>query len=48
MINDLGLEFQGRPHSGIDDTKNIAIIIKELALLGHIYEYNSYNINNAK
>ena len=46
MLNDLGLQFQGRHHSGIDDTKNIAIVIKELALRGHIFEYtSSFNSN---
>ena len=36
-----GLTFQGRPHSGIDDTKNIAMAIKKLALKGHIFDYTT-------
>jgi len=30
MLQHLGLEFQGRPHSGIDDSRNIARILMEL------------------
>ena len=31
MLKDLGLELEGRHHSGIDDSKNIAKILKTLA-----------------
>lgn len=31
MLNDLGLVFDGRPHSGIDDVKNIVRIVQTLA-----------------
>jgi inhibitor of KinA sporulation pathway (predicted exonuclease) len=30
MLNKLGLDFDGRPHSGIDDAINIARIALEL------------------
>lgn len=30
MLQHLGLQFQGRPHSGIDDSRNIARILVEL------------------
>ena len=30
MLQHLGLTFQGRPHSGIDDSRNIARILIEL------------------
>ena len=38
-INDL--EFEGRPHSGIDDSKNIAKAVKALALKAHIFDYTN-------
>ena len=31
MVRDLGLTFEGRQHSGIDDVKNIVNIVKKLA-----------------
>ena len=31
MLEELGLTLDGRHHSGIDDSKNIAKILKELA-----------------
>ena len=31
MLGDLGLVFDGRPHSGIDDVKNIVKIVQKLA-----------------
>ena len=31
MVRDLGLTFEGRQHSGIDDVKNIVKIVKKLA-----------------
>ena len=44
-LNDIltinGLEFEGRPHSGIDDTKNIAKAVKALALKAHIFDYTN-------
>jgi hypothetical protein len=30
MLSSLGLEFEGQPHSGLDDAKNIARIIIRL------------------
>ena len=33
------LKFEGKPHSGIDDTRNIANAIKALGLKGHIFDY---------
>ena len=32
MLRDLHLELEGRHHSGLDDSKNIAKILKTLAL----------------
>ncbi|CAF1491788.1 unnamed protein product [Didymodactylos carnosus] len=40
MLNGLNLTHEGRHHSGIDDCKNIAKILKELAERGYIYEQN--------
>ena len=31
MLTQIGLEFEGRPHSGIDDVKNIVRIVQHLA-----------------
>merc|ERR1712080_9632 len=31
MLSELGLSFEGRQHSGIDDVKNIVKIVKKLA-----------------
>lgn len=39
ILRSNGLEFEGRPHSGIDDTKNIAKSVKALALKGHVFDY---------
>ena len=38
MLEDLNLKLDGRHHSGIDDCKNIAKIVKELGLDGHVFE----------
>ena len=35
MLKDLGLQLEGRHHSGIDDSRNIAKILKELARRNH-------------
>jgi len=34
MLEQCGLEFQGREHSGIDDARNIARIVSEMILAG--------------
>lgn len=40
MLAGLGLGFEGRPHSGIDDVANIARVVRELALRrGHVFEH---------
>ena len=38
MLKDLGIPHTGKHHSGIDDCKNIAKIVKELAKRGHVYQ----------
>ena len=39
MLNESGLTFQGRQHSGIDDVKNIARIVQTLAKeKRHVFE----------
>lgn len=38
MLNGLGLELEGRHHSGIDDCRNIAKIVQALALQGVVLE----------
>ena len=35
MLNKLGMKLEGRHHSGIDDTRNIAKIILHLIESGH-------------
>jgi inhibitor of KinA sporulation pathway (predicted exonuclease) len=37
MLTGLGMSFEGRQHSGIDDSHNISRILKELAQLGHVF-----------
>ncbi|KAI0211381.1 ERI1 exoribonuclease 3 [Lamellibrachia satsuma] len=37
MMSGLALKHEGRHHSGIDDCKNIAKILQELAQRGFIY-----------
>jgi ERI1 exoribonuclease 3 len=36
----IDLNLEGRHHSGIDDCKNIAKIVKELANKGYIFKQN--------
>ena len=38
MVRGVGLTFEGRPHSGIDDTKNIHRVLRGLALKGGVFE----------
>lgn len=38
MLKILNITHTGRHHSGIDDTNNIAKIVRELAARGHVYE----------
>lgn len=38
MVSKLNLEHEGRLHSGIDDCKNIAKILKKLALRGYVFK----------
>ena len=42
MLESLGLEFEGREHSGIDDVKNIARVIVQLVKDGCILKYNRF------
>ena len=49
ILTDNGLTFEGRPHSGIDDTKNIARAIQAIASKGHIFNYtNQSSVVEAK
>jgi len=45
MLSGLGLTFEGRQHSGIDDSVNIARIVKVLAQEGHVFTNTSSKIN---
>lgn len=42
MLESLGLEFEGREHSGIDDAKNIARVVVQLVKDGCILKYNRF------
>ncbi|KAK3735512.1 hypothetical protein RRG08_007131 [Elysia crispata] len=42
MLQDLGMTFQGRPHSGLDDARNIAAIAARLLMDGCIMRVNEY------
>lgn len=41
MLKEFGLEFEGRPHSGIDDCRNIARILRKLGQEKFVFEYTS-------
>ena len=41
MNKGLSLQYTGRPHSGIDDCKNIANIMKTLACRGFVFKQTS-------
>lgn len=43
MLNDLNIPHSGRHHSGIDDCKNIAEILKALIQRGYVFEENRKN-----
>ena len=38
MLEAVGLQFEGRPHSGIDDCRNIARVLRALAQRGHVFQ----------
>ncbi len=40
MLKDLNIQHTGKHHSGIDDCKNIAEILKALAERGYIFQEN--------
>lgn len=42
MLESLGLKFEGREHSGIDDAKNIVRILVQLIKDGCILKYNRF------
>ena len=48
MLNMLGLEFEGRPHSGIDDCRNITRILANFVKDGVVIENNGNNKPNTK
>jgi ERI1 exoribonuclease 3 len=43
MLKDLNIPHTGRHHSGIDDCKNIAEVLKGLAERGYVFEENRKN-----
>lgn len=47
MLENLGLRFEGREHSGIDDAKNIARVLVQLIKDGCIVKYNRFIPNDA-
>lgn len=46
MLEGLGLEFEGREHSGIDDTRNIARVISQIIKDGAVLKYNRFISND--
>ncbi len=46
MIRDIGCEFQGRAHSGIDDARNIAKIVQRLLTRGARVTFNEKLVVN--
>lgn len=47
MLESFGLKFEGREHSGIDDTRNIARVLMQLIRDGCILKYNRFIPNDA-
>ena len=46
MLDHLGLVFEGREHSGIDDTRNIARVLSQIIRDGGILKYNRFISND--
>lgn len=46
MVNNLGMRFEGRPHSGMDDSRNITRILQKMAQDGCEVKFNEYLYNN--
>ena len=42
MLTELGMEFEGREHCGLDDAKNIARIMSQLLSDGCVLQYNRF------
>ena len=42
MLEHLGLKFKGRPHSGLDDARNIVTILSQLVTDGCVLKYNAF------
>lgn len=42
MLDELGLTFQGRPHCGLDDARNIAAIVVKLLQDGCVMKVNEH------
>lgn len=40
MVKNLGMRFEGRPHSGIDDARNIARILQKMVQDGCEIKFN--------
>ena len=40
MVQNLGMRFEGRPHSGIDDARNIARILQTMVQDGCEIKFN--------
>ncbi len=47
MLKSLGMEFEGREHSGMDDAKNISRVVVQLIKDGGIIKYNRFIPNDA-
>jgi len=43
MLDDLDIKLEGRHHSGIDDCRNIAKIVKKMGMGGHIFKNTTYS-----
>ena len=48
MVNNLGMTFEGRPHSGMDDARNIARILQQMVKDGCELKFNEYLCNTTK
>ena len=47
MVNNLGMKFEGRPHCGMDDARNIARILRKMVQDGCEIKFNESLYGNS-
>lgn len=46
MLDKLGLELEGRHHSGIDDAKNLTRVVQALLEQGYTFKQGMVHVRN--